>query len=140
MIRNASLNPNDSEQLVTTGDNHFRVWRIADGSLKLVQNKLNQGFIYTDHVWLEDDKLFTFCKTGEMILYEKFEPKREIDSAFQSEDPTYVTAVSKFSKGILISSNTGDMAMWVRSEENNSSSGKDPYDFIRKWQPEITKK
>lgn len=29
--------------------------------------------------------------------------------------------------------------MWVRSEENNSTSGKQPYDFIRKWQPAITK-
>jgi hypothetical protein len=31
------------------------------------------------------------------------------------------------------------MAMWVRSEENNSTSGKQLYDFIRKWTPPITK-
>jgi hypothetical protein len=31
------------------------------------------------------------------------------------------------------------MAMWVRSEENNSTSGKNPYDFIRKWCPPSTK-
>ena len=31
------------------------------------------------------------------------------------------------------------MAMWVRSDENNSTSGKQPYDFIRKWQPASTK-
>ena len=29
--------------------------------------------------------------------------------------------------------------MWVRSEENNSTSGKELYDFIRKWQPTATK-
>jgi hypothetical protein len=50
-----------------------------------------------------------------------------------SEDSTHVMAVSRFSKGFLVSSNKGDMAMWVRSEENNSTSGKQPYDFIRKW-------
>ncbi len=27
------------------------------------------------------------------------------------------------------------MALWVRSEENNSTSGKSAFDFIRKWQP-----
>ncbi len=36
-------------------------------------------------------------------------------------------------------SNKGDMAMWVRYEENNSTSGKQAYDFIRKWTPQITK-
>jgi hypothetical protein len=39
----------------------------------------------------------------------------------------------------MVCSVKGDMAMWVRSEENNSTSGKQPYDFIRKWQPLITK-
>ena len=29
--------------------------------------------------------------------------------------------------------------MWVRSEENNSTNGKMPYDFIRKWCPTATK-
>lgn len=48
-------------------------------------------------------------------------------------------AVSKFSKGFLVASNKGDMAMWVRSEENNSTSGKEHYDFIRKLTPAITK-
>jgi hypothetical protein len=38
-----------------------------------------------------------------------------------------------------VSSNKGDMAMWVRSEENNATSGKEPFDFIRKWSPAITK-
>lgn len=27
------------------------------------------------------------------------------------------------------------MALWVRSEENNSTSGKQAFDFIRRWQP-----
>lgn len=31
------------------------------------------------------------------------------------------------------------MALWVRSEENNSTSGKQVFDFIRKWQPKGTK-
>ena len=63
------------------------------------------------------------------------------DSFFadKEEEPEYVTCVSKFSKGFIICSNSGEMAMWVRSEENNSTSGKELYDFIRKWQPTATK-
>jgi hypothetical protein len=74
-----------------------------------------------------------FSQTGEMTLYDSFEIKREIDSAFQSEDSSYVVSVCKFSKGFFVGSNKGDMAMYVRSEENNSTSGKELYDFIRKW-------
>ena len=70
---------------------------------------------------------------------QNYEIKQEADSAFQAEDSTHVIAVSKFAKGFLVSSNKGDMAMWVRSEENNATSGKQLYDFIRKWSPAITK-
>jgi WD40 repeat protein len=75
-----------------------------------------------------------------MFLYDQqFELKQEVDSAFVTEDQTYVIACSRFSKGFIVSSNKGDMAMWVRYEENNSTSGKQAYDFIRKWTPLITK-
>ncbi len=74
-----------------------------------------------------------------MYLFDNFELKQEAESAFLAEDSTHVIAVSRFSKGFIVASNKGDMAMWVRSEENNSTSGKQLYDFIRKWQPAITK-
>ena len=75
-----------------------------------------------------------------MFLYDSmFELKQTVESAFKTEDSTHVIAVSRFSKGFLVSSNKGDMAMWVRSEENNATSGKEPFDFIRKWSPAITK-
>ena len=44
-----------------------------------------------------------------------------------------------FSKGFYIASDNGYMALWVRSEENNSTSGKQAFDFIRRWQPSATK-
>jgi cilia- and flagella-associated protein 57 len=50
-----------------------------------------------------------------------------------------VSLIRPFSKGFYISSSNGYMALWVRSEENNSTSGKQAFDFIRKWQPKGTK-
>jgi hypothetical protein len=80
-----------------------------------------------------------------MFVLEKYDKiTQTIDSAFQSEaenseDKSFVTCIVKFSKGFIICSNTGEMALWVRSEENNSTSGKELYDFIRRWQPIATK-
>jgi hypothetical protein len=59
-----------------------------------------------------------------------------VDNAFQSEDNnSYVVSVQKYSKGLFIASNRGECALWVRSEENNSTSGKTDYDWIKTWQP-----
>lgn len=39
-------------------------------------------------------------------------------------DITGITCIREFSKGFFVSSDCGNMAMWVRSDENNSTSGK----------------
>ena len=89
-------------------------------------------------MWLDNEHLIVCTKSSSILLFEQFELKQEIELAFQQDD-VYVTSATKFSKGFLISSNKGDMAMWVRSEDNNSTSGKQAYDFIRKWAPLCTK-
>jgi WD40 repeat protein len=38
-----------------------------------------------------------------------------------------------FSKGFFVASEAGTVALWAKAEENNKSSGKEYYDFIRKW-------
>ena len=83
-------------------------------------------------MWLDNDKFIVSTKSSTIILFDQFEVKQDIEHAFQ-QDGSFVTAISKFSKGFIISSDKGDMAMWVRSEDNNSTSGKQAYDFIRKW-------
>lgn len=75
-----------------------------------------------------------------MYFFENNELKKEYDNAFNSEEPnSRVVFIKKFSKGFLVGSNIGELAMWVRSEENNQTSGKDAYDFIRKVSPAATK-
>ena len=59
-----------------------------------------------------------------------------VDNSFHSEDNnSFVVAIQKYSKGVFIASNRGECALWVRSEENNSTSGKQNYDWIKTWQP-----
>lgn len=59
--------------------------------------------------------------------------------AEEEDEIVNITAIKEFSKGFFVASDNGYMAMWVRSDENNSTSGKQAYDFIRKWQPASTK-
>jgi hypothetical protein len=44
-----------------------------------------------------------------------------------------VALIKPYSMGFFVASDNGYMALWVRSEENNSTSGKQTFDFIRKW-------
>lgn len=43
--------------------------------------------------------------------------------------------IRPYSKGFFLAGEKGTMVLWVRSEENNATSEKQPYDFIRKWTP-----
>ena len=84
---------------------------------------------------------------GEIIYVDNFEQKQYIENAYNTggygigpvgEDgkikpPLNISLIKSFSKGFYISSNNGYMALWVRSEENNATSGKQAFDFIRKW-------
>lgn len=63
------------------------------------------------------------------------------ENAFKVEETgeTHVTAIAPWSKGFFICASNGEMALWVRGEENTSTPGKFLYDFIRKWQPAATR-
>lgn len=75
-----------------------------------------------------------------MYLFENNEMKRDYDNAFNSDDNnSFVVFIKRFSKGFFVGSNLGELAMWVRSEENNATSGKESYDFIRRVTPAATK-
>lgn len=136
-----TFNPKDDGTLCTTGRNHFKIWRIIEGQLKQAQQlkRMKENHFFTEHCWLDRHKLVACTKVGEVFYLENYEMLQEIDSAFSADDNSYVVALEKFQHGFYVASDQGDMAMWVRSEENNSTSGKKPLDFIRKWQPASTK-
>ena len=60
--------------------------------------------------------------------------KRVHENAFQSEEnQSHVVSIKTFSKGFFVGSNEGEMAMWIRQEENQNTSGKYAYDFKARW-------
>lgn len=72
---------------------------------------------------------------GEIIIVEENEQKQVIDNAFGTDEIYNVTAIREFSKGFIVASDKGHMAMWVRAEENNQSTNKEGqlFDFVRSW-------
>lgn len=78
VIEKFSFNPRDSQQFCTTGPNHFKVWRIQDVGLKQLpacQKLIQDGKIYTDHCWLDDDRLVSATATGELFILQHLEMK-----------------------------------------------------------------
>jgi hypothetical protein len=54
LLKKVTFNPGEKDVLVTTGANHFRVWKIVDGAFKPQQQyKINQQHIYSEHIWLD---------------------------------------------------------------------------------------
>ena len=43
-----------------------------------------------------------------------------------------ISCLLPYSKGFFVASDSGLVALWVKSEENQNSNGKDYYDFIRR--------
>jgi len=142
IIHKATFNPKDDTKLCTTGVNHWKVWKTVDGSFKQMSQlpRMNQNHHYTEHCWLDKNKLISFTMDGEMYFLIDEDVKKLDQNAFNVDDNiSHVVTIEKFDKGFYIASDQGEMAMWVKSEENNSTSGNQLYDFIRRWQPPATK-
>ena len=86
-------------------------------------------------MWLERNQLVAGTSEGEIYLVDNCELHQFIDNAFMTEESHPVVAMQKFSKGFFVASDHGEIAMYVRSEENNTSTGKNPYDWIRTCLP-----
>lgn len=91
--------------------------------------------IYTDHIWLQYERMAATTLDGEVVILEDYDQKQVIDNAFGTEDLHNITCIKEFSKGFFLASDKGHMAMWVRCEENNQSTNKENqlFDFIRCW-------
>ena len=52
-----------------------------------------------------------------------------------SRETQAISVIKAYSKGFFIAGDKGSMVLWVKSEENDATSEKQAFDFIRKWTP-----
>ena len=91
----------------------------------------NQKIIFTEHCWIDRNRLIGCTLTGEMYYFQDNQLNRTHENAFNNEEShSYIISIIPFSKGFFLGSSEGEMAMWVRQEENQSTTGKNAYDFI----------
>ena len=133
--------PRDGQQFCTTGPGHWKIWRIQEQGLKPLpasQKLIQEGKNYTDHSWLDDDRLVASTSTGELFILQHLEMKQKVADAFAAN--TYqnqqaqasdkkpesqgIMLIRPYSKGFFLAGEKGTMVLWVRSEENNATSEK----------------
>jgi len=142
ILKRITFNPKDNHQVCTSGNGHWKLWRVQENTFKpmppLMKNQ--QNHFYLEHAWLDDEKLVGCTAEGELFILENFEQKQHVENAFNSDEHLmHVSCLTPFSKGFFVASDNGYMGMWVRSDENNSTTAEHPYDFIRKWVVPATK-
>ena len=160
-IDRVTFNASDeAKEVCVSGHNIWALYSIKDGVKDGILNVTNKNFyevilkakrhipyqsnlniVFTEHCWLDRNRLLGTAQTGEMYYFEDYQLKKMHENGFKSdENLSYVVSIKPFSKGFYIGSNEGEMAMWLREEVNPSSTNKDPYDFIARWQPPATKR
>ena len=74
-IKKISFNPKNWQQLSTSGPGHWKIWRVQEGGLKQLpqSQRIKQDRQFTDHSWLDDDKMVADTQQGRLIIKEHFE-------------------------------------------------------------------
>ena len=74
VIDRVSFNPGEESVVCTSGPNHWKVWRIHEGILKQMPplSKVSQNRVYTEHCWLDKNKLIGASVEGEMFYIEDY--------------------------------------------------------------------
>ena len=139
VIDRVTFNPaEEAREVCVSGHNIWGLYSIKDGVKDGILNPTNKNFcelitkakrdiprsshqktIFTEHCWLERNRLIGCTQTGEMYYLKDYALHRHHPNAFQSdENNSYVVSIKTFSKGFYIGSNEGEMAMFMQSEAN----------------------
>lgn len=120
-ITRVGFNPSDANTLSTTGPKFFKLWRYADGQLKVWNVNLHKGREhgnYTDHCWLPgDDRVAACTDQGEIFIAEKGELKTVIASA-PAAGATKLLCLAPFARGFLASGAGGVVCVFEASKED----------------------
>lgn len=74
-LKKITFNPKDNHQICTSGSGHWKLWRVQENTFKPMApfGKINQNQIFTDHAWLDDEKLVASTSEGELLILNNFE-------------------------------------------------------------------
>lgn len=88
---------------------------------------MNQNF--TDHDWLDESYLIIGTDQGTVYIVENYEVQEIFENAF-NVNGVGIIALTAFSKGFIIGSDKGHLALYLKIDEYND--GVEDYKFMLK--------
>ena len=127
--------PKDPHTVSISGVEIFKIFRVHESPVRNPSDvlKLNQKQNFTDHCWIDDDRVVVGTDQGSLYIIKKaehkYELKQEIKRAF-ADMGIGVTVIKCFSKGFVCGSEFGNFALWLKIEENIDTESGEPDTFI----------
>ena len=131
-----SLCPTGPLTVSTSGPNHIRLWRIKEKTFHAIPSDLDQGANYTDHVWTDSDTLVAVTSGGEACIVKDGSTIQCITGLFgqtETEDTMGAACLTFFSKGFLVGSDRGIIALWEKADFDLQPTSTDIFNLIRTW-------
>ncbi|EGR29862.1 WD repeat protein [Ichthyophthirius multifiliis] len=136
-ITKVTISPKDNHQVAISGINCFKILRVQEGSFAYVSEnikRLPQNQTFTDHIWFDEKKIALSNDKGEIYIIQENEVKQYIESGFQIEG-LGINCMVAFTKGLIIGSDNGVFALWLKNENLSDENNEDDFNiiYIRSW-------
>lgn len=134
-VNKICINPKDSHTVSISGVEIFKIFRVHESSVRNPTDvlKLNQKQNFTDHQWVDDERVVVGTDQGSLYVIkkidQKYEVKQHISRAF-ADIGIGVSVIKCYSKGFIIGSEFGNFALWLKIEENVDTESGEPDTFI----------
>lgn len=141
-ITRIAINPKDSHLVSTSGPNHWRTWRIEEKSFKEqpLISKLAQTQNFTDHDWIDDDTAVAVTDMSEIFISRDNQIIKYFEFGFGNLTGSNlanasITCIMGFSRGFIISSDEGHLAIYEHTETNDFEEQvtSEQYTFLKTW-------
>ena len=141
-ITRITVNPKDNHIVSTSGNNHWKVWRVEEGSFKEqpLYSKLSQNQYFTDHDWVDAETLIAITDMNEAFVARGQQILQYIEFSFGKDAEHNViaagaTCVLSTSKGFIVASEEGHLALWEAVDEARHDEEEEPGPFrhVKTW-------
>jgi len=139
-ITKISINPEDSHLISTSGPNHWKTWRVEERMFKeqVLFSKLSQTQNFTDHCWLDENTIVAVTDIAEVFLAKSNQIIQYIEFALGKEAQNHlgaagITCVVGFSKGFVLGSDEGYIAVWEMNDTNDMEDSEEEFYYLRRF-------
>jgi WD40 repeat protein len=121
-----ATSPTDSSLVSVVGNGTFKIFRYAEGALRLISQSKSEQRNILAHCWIAEDRIACGTNEGKILVFDiNGELKSELQHISNYADgPRMIRSMVSFQRGLLIASDGGTVALYEKSEEgmNNNTN------------------